>query len=152
MEAESPITSTSGCAAVTMSTDTGGVTYTCEATSAGGTVSASVTVKRDATDPVIAFAGNAYTFGVGTTTLNASALDVAGNSSALSTSCTASVTSGSLGTLVRRWVSQRRVATSLCQQLNNRAYGAFIDHVRSQSGNSVPADKAAILIALAQQL
>ena len=261
-EPTSPL-STSGCDAVTVTTDTDGATYTCEATSAGGTASASVTVKRDATaptisaalvgtvvngwyntdvgvvwtvgdnlsgiattdctdntvatdgnpisqtcsatdeagntgtgttgdfkrdatDPVIEFVGNAgsytvdqsvaitcsatdalsgvdsedcpgasddaYTFGVGTTTLSATAMDLAGNSSALSTSFTVSVTSGSLCTLVRRWVSQRGVQNSLCQQLNNRAYGAFINHVRSQSGKFVPADKAAILIALAQQL
>lgn len=54
--------------------------------------------------------------------------------------------------MVRRWVSQRGVANCLCQQLNNRAYGAFINHVRSQSGKFVPADKADILIVLAQQL
>lgn len=261
-EPTSPYT-TSGCDDVTVSTDTDGITYTCEATSAGGTASASVTVKRDATaptisaalsgtvingwyntdvgvewtvgdnlsgiaatdctnntvatdgnpisrtcsatdqagnsatgttgdfkrdatDPVLAFAGNegsytvdqsvaitcsasdamseiasedcpgasgdAYAFGVGTHTLDASATDNAGNSSALSTSFTVSVTNGSLCTLVQRWVTQRGVQNSLCQQLNNRAYGAFINHVRSQSGKFVPADKAAILIALAQQL
>lgn len=262
-DAESNVTSTTGCDAQSVTSDTNGVMFTCEATSAGGTASQSVTVKRDATaptisaalsgtvingwyntdvgvdwtvsdnlsgiaatdctdntvatdgnpisqtcsatdqagntasgttgdfkrdatKPVIEFAGNAgsytvdqsvaitcsatdalsgiasedcpgasgdaYTFGVGTTTLNATVLDLAGNSSALSTSFTVSVTSGSLCTLVQRWVTQRGVANSLCQQLNNWAYGAFINHVRSQSGKFVPADKAAILIALAQQL
>jgi choice-of-anchor C domain-containing protein len=185
-DAESNVTSTTGCDAQSVTSDTNGVTFTCEATSAGGTASQSVTVKRDATKPVIEFAGNAgsytvdqsvaitcsasdatsgiatsdcpgasgdaYTFGVGTTTLNASALDLAGNSSALSTSFTVSVTSGSLCALVQRWVSQRGVQNSLCQQLNNRAYGAFINHVRSQSGKFVPTDKVAILIALAQRL
>lgn len=262
-DAESNVTSTTGCDAQSVTSDTNGVTFTCSATSAGGTASQSVTVKRDATAPtisaalsgnlvngwyntdvgvawtvgdnlsgiaatdctnntvatdgnpisqtcsatdqagntatgttgdfkrdatapVIEFSGNAgsytvaqsvaitcsasdatsgiasstcpgasgdaYTFGVGTTTLNASATDNAGNSSAASTSFTVSVDAGSLCTLVQRWVTQRGVQNSLCQQLNNRAYGAFINHVRSQSGKFVPADKAAILIALAQQL
>lgn len=51
---ESAITSTSGCDDVTVSADTTGVTYTCSATSAGGTTSVTtVTIKRDATAPTI---------------------------------------------------------------------------------------------------
>lgn len=185
-DAESAVASTSGCDTSTVTEDTGEATFTCQATSAGGTASASVTIKRDATGPALTFTGNAgaytvaqtvaitcsatdaqsgiasstcpgangdaYTFGAGTHALNASATDNAGNGSALSTSFTVSVDSGSLCTLVRRWVTQTGVANSLCQQLSNRAYGAFVNHVRSQSGKFVPADKAAILIALAQDL
>ena len=47
----SNITSKSGCGAVSITTDTSGKTYTCKATSAGGTTTKSVTVKRDATRP-----------------------------------------------------------------------------------------------------
>ena len=51
---DSTITSTSGCDDVTVNTDTTGVTYTCSATSAGGTASVTtVTIKRDATAPTI---------------------------------------------------------------------------------------------------
>ncbi|MCL4299195.1 MAG: YncE family protein [Anaerolineae bacterium] len=50
---ESPITSTSGCDATIITTDTAGTTFTCEATSAGGTASQNVTIKRDATPPTI---------------------------------------------------------------------------------------------------
>ncbi|MCS7295278.1 MAG: PxKF domain-containing protein [Dehalococcoidia bacterium] len=50
---ESSITSTSGCGTTTITTDTAGVTLTCTATSAGGTNSASVTIKRDATPPLV---------------------------------------------------------------------------------------------------
>jgi hypothetical protein len=50
---ESAITSTSGCGPTTISSDTTGVTLTCSATSAGGTANQSVTIKRDATPPVI---------------------------------------------------------------------------------------------------
>ncbi len=48
---QSKIRSTSGCENVSLSTDTSGTTYTCTATSSGGTSSKSVTVKRDATLP-----------------------------------------------------------------------------------------------------
>ena len=42
---------TSGCDATSVSTDTTGTTLSCTATSDGGTASAAVTVKRDATPP-----------------------------------------------------------------------------------------------------
>jgi hypothetical protein len=48
---ESAISSQTGCDAVVINADTIGTTITCEATSAGGTASASVTIKRDATKP-----------------------------------------------------------------------------------------------------
>ena len=184
-EPTSPFTST-GCAASSVTSDTQGVTFTCSATSAGGTASASVTIKRDATAPVIAFSGNAgsysvdqqvnitcsatdamsgvassncpgasgdaYALGVGSHTLNASATDNAANQSSASTSYTVSVTSGSVCTLVRRWVNKTGVANSMCQQLQNDAYGAFINHVGAQSGKSVTAAHAAILIDLAGRL
>ena len=50
---ESAITEQTGCASQTVTADTAGVTITCEATSAGGTASESVTIRRDATPPVI---------------------------------------------------------------------------------------------------
>lgn len=53
-DAESTVSSTSGCDAVVLAADTAGTSYTCTATSIGGTASETVTVKRDATAPVIA--------------------------------------------------------------------------------------------------
>jgi hypothetical protein len=50
---ESTVTSTSGCGTSNVTSDTTGVTFTCTATSSGGTASNSVTIKRDATAPVI---------------------------------------------------------------------------------------------------
>jgi hypothetical protein len=50
---ESSVSSKSGCDTATVSTDTTGVTFTCSATSGGGTASQSVTVQRDATPPTI---------------------------------------------------------------------------------------------------
>lgn len=54
---ESAITGQSGCTTTTINYDTVGTTLTCTATSAGGTSSPSVTIKRDATPPVIACTG-----------------------------------------------------------------------------------------------
>jgi hypothetical protein len=185
-DGESAFTTDPGCGPTTLATDSNSETYTCSATSAGGTATESVTIKRDATNPVITYAGNAgtytvdqtvaiscsatdamsgiatstcpgasgaaYTFGLGSTTLNASATDNAGNGSSASAQFTVTVTSGSLCTLVRAWVTQHGVANSMCQQLANHAYGAFRNHVKAQSGKFVPADKATILIALSQSL
>ena len=50
---ESAISSSSGCGPTTITTDTTGTTLTCTATSAGGTASQSVTIKRDATAPSV---------------------------------------------------------------------------------------------------
>ncbi len=50
---ESSVASMTGCAPTTLSSDTAGVTYTCSATSAGGTASASVSIKRDTIGPAI---------------------------------------------------------------------------------------------------
>ena len=51
---ESAVTNQTGCALQTISADTNGLTLTCMATSAGGTSSQSVTIKRDATAPALA--------------------------------------------------------------------------------------------------
>jgi YVTN family beta-propeller protein len=48
---ESSISSSTGCTATQVTSDTSGVTFTCSATSTGGTTTQSVTVKRDATAP-----------------------------------------------------------------------------------------------------
>jgi hypothetical protein len=62
---QSNITNKTGCGNVTLTTDTSGVTYTCKATSSGGTATQSVTVKRDATAPnatvVLPASGATYT-------------------------------------------------------------------------------------------
>ena len=50
---ESTITSSSGCGTTQVTADTTGVTITCEVTSAGGTASPSVTIKRDTTPPKV---------------------------------------------------------------------------------------------------
>jgi hypothetical protein len=54
IDGESPIESSSGCATQSVTSDTAGITFTCTATSAGGTASNSITVKRDTAPPMIA--------------------------------------------------------------------------------------------------
>lgn len=53
IDPESAISSMSGCDPATINVDTAGQTFTCTATSAGGTASQSVTIMRDATAPTI---------------------------------------------------------------------------------------------------
>jgi len=185
-DAESDISATSGCDPVSITHDLHATTYTCAASSLGGSSSESVTVKRDATSPVVTYGGNAgaytvdqsvsitcsasdatsgvasttcagvsgdaYTFGLGTSTFSASATDNAGNPGSASASFSVSVTPASLCNLVRRWVEQQGVAHSLCQQLANGAYDAFRNRVRAQSGTVIPADKAEILVSLSNAL
>lgn len=50
---ESAITSSSGCSTVQINADQAATDYTCTATSAGGTIEKKVTVKRDATPPIV---------------------------------------------------------------------------------------------------
>ena len=57
-DAESQIISATGCDATTVTTDTTGVTVTCEARSSGGTKRTSVTFKRDATAPALTCPAN----------------------------------------------------------------------------------------------
>lgn len=56
-DAESAISSTSGCEPSTVDSDTVGELLTCTATSGGGTASSSVTIKRDATPPTVSLVG-----------------------------------------------------------------------------------------------
>ena len=52
-DAESTVSSTSGCGPTTISTDTAGTTLTCTATSSGGAASGSVTIQRDVVRPTV---------------------------------------------------------------------------------------------------
>jgi hypothetical protein len=199
-DAESAISSSTNCTAFSITADQQATTYTCSATSAGGTSSSSVTVSRDATIPAIAFAGNAgaytvdqfvgitcsasdvtsgiassscpgasgaaYQFNIGSNGLAASATDNAGNGNSASASFTVSVTTGSLCNLTQRFVSSAGIANSMCVKLNAAGaaiargnmqakagpLGAYVKEVQAQTGKSVSAANAAILISLANQL
>ena len=54
-DAESAIGDSDGCGPESVNADTTGAVFTCQATSAGGTATKSVTVKRDATPPTVAY-------------------------------------------------------------------------------------------------
>ena len=57
--------------------------------------------------------------------------------------------------LVEAWVTgpgAHGVANSLCVKLRRPNVRAFINEVNAQSGKKLPADKAAILVALAGEL
>jgi len=87
---ESPITSKTGCDPVTVSADTTatGVTFTCSATSAGGTGTQSVTIKRDATKPTVTYSAHpaSYTFDQ-TVAITCTAADPAPGSGIAATTC-----------------------------------------------------------------
>jgi probable HAF family extracellular repeat protein len=53
-DAESAISASTGCGSTSVTVDTAKKTFTCSATSAGGTSTKSVTIMRDATQPLIA--------------------------------------------------------------------------------------------------
>lgn len=136
---ESDVTATSGCEPSTVSADTAAASFSCGATSAGGTTTvATPSIRRDATVPTVTYAGNAgtytvadtvaitctaadelsgvasttcadvtrpaYAFGPGTSSLSASATDVAGNVGTGSTSFTVTVTALDLCTLTKQFV------------------------------------------------
>ena len=54
-DAESSVGSTSGCTESSVTDDTAGITFTCTATSIGGTTTRSVTIRRDTTPPAVNF-------------------------------------------------------------------------------------------------
>lgn len=64
-DTESAISNQSGCEQQSVTSDTSGVTITCTATSAGGSSSQSVTIKRDATAPTISVAATSAPNGNG---------------------------------------------------------------------------------------
>jgi alpha-tubulin suppressor-like RCC1 family protein len=103
---ESAISEQSGCTAQYVTSDTSGVTFTCSATSAGGSSSQSVTIKRDATAPTITFA-------------NRTAPNAAGwSNSAVTVSWTCSdATSGAVSTAASRSINAEgagQSATGTC--------------------------------------
>ena len=56
-DGDSEITATDGCDQIVIDGDTAGLSLTCAATSAGGTASQSVTIKRDAAPPTVSVTG-----------------------------------------------------------------------------------------------
>jgi carbon monoxide dehydrogenase subunit G len=84
-----PITSETGCGTITVSTNTAGTTFGCSATSPGGTASASVTLKRDASAPSVVpvLSGTVGANGWYTSDVGVSATISAGGPSGASGTC-----------------------------------------------------------------
>lgn len=118
------------------------VNITCVATDAGSGVA---TVNCPTVNAL------AYTLALGTTTLNATATDVAGNHATASTSFTVVADANSLCTLARSFATNAGQGNALCAQLRNSTK-AFANHVRSQRGKALSNAHADILLALAATL
>ncbi|HJP87312.1 MAG TPA: hypothetical protein VJ852_15070 [Gemmatimonadaceae bacterium] len=110
--------------------------------------------------------GDAYVFGLGSHTYSATATDNAGNSASASTTFTVSVTFASLTNLTRRFVTKSGVADYLARDLaiaqdarasgrTKQADAALEDYrntLKAQTGKSITADRALILIGLSRAL
>ncbi len=89
----------------------------------------------------------AYTFALGSNTLNATATDVAGNSATASTGFTVTVNRADLCTLARSFASNKGQGNALCATLNG-GIRPFSNLVRAQTNKSLSADEAATLLRL----
>jgi hypothetical protein len=67
VDAESPVILTSNCGPVHLTTDTFSSSFTCSATSLGGTAAVTQTLRRDTQPPVIDDTGNDGTYSIGDT-------------------------------------------------------------------------------------
>lgn len=108
----------------------------------------------------------AWTFGLGSHTVSATATDRAGNVGGGSTTFTVGVSTAGVCALVRQWVSNAGIANSLCVKLQNaaaaRARGqngaadnilaAFRNEVSAQRGKALTAAHADTLTALSYDL
>lgn len=118
------------------------VSISCVATDAGSGISTSTCPSVNAP---------AYTFSLGSTTLNATAQDAAGNIATASTSFTVSVSRTDLCSLARQFASSAGQGNSMCSMLRS-GNRSFANHVRAQTNKSLTAEQAAILLRLAAGL
>ncbi len=110
--------------------------------------------------------GPAYSFGLGSHTFTATAIDQAGNTGSGSVTFTVVVTYTSLCNLSQRFADSRAVGTALCALLrlaeaadahNNSivkklSLQAYVLLVRAQTGKTLTATEAATLISLSRSL
>ena len=108
----------------------------------------------------------AWSLGLGTTALNATVFDKAGNVTAASNSFTVTVDAASLCSLVKEFSTKSGIANGLCAKLDAAAaagargqsmtkaniLNAFENQVAAQSGKALTADQATLLIAFAKTL
>lgn len=105
----------------------------------------------------------AYELPLGSNTLSATAVDLAGNGASASVTFTIQVTEGSLCNLTRRFTTKPQIADSLCGKLDSARQaptpqaragklGAFLNELNAQTGKAFSTADAAILSRLAQAL
>ncbi|HKI92628.1 MAG TPA: hypothetical protein VJ986_10035 [Gaiellaceae bacterium] len=105
-----------------------------------------------ASDTCSGASGPAWSFGVGSHTLTASATDNAGNIGSSSTSFAVVVTADGLCNLGDAWTSKPGVASSLCVKIEHGSLGAFRNEVAAQSGKAISTAHADELTLLAKSL
>lgn len=134
-DVESGLSSQSGCGNATVTADTAGTTFTCTATSTGGTSSQAVTVKRDATLPTLMPAPSSSTI-----LLNGSGTVAAGGSDA-----TSGIATQNCGTLNTASVGSKSVTCTATDRAGNQrsvqvpyavTYGVKLLYDATQAKNS----------------
>lgn len=130
------------------------------------TCSSSDALSGVASDTCADVSGPAWSFGLGSHTVSATATDSAGNTGSNSASFSVAVDSTSLCGLVQELSTNSGIAHSLCVKLDAAAaaaargqsktktnvLGAFDNEVRAQSGKAFTAAQAALLTAFAATL
>jgi mannan endo-1,4-beta-mannosidase len=86
---QSPIDSMTGCEPENVTEDTTGASFTCQATSLGGTASATVAVKRDATPPAVTCQPADFLLGAGGALVTATVTDTTSGPEAVTVSTSA---------------------------------------------------------------
>jgi hypothetical protein len=110
-DAESTVSTTNGCNDLSIVVDTAGSSFTCTATSAGGTAQATITIKRDATAPALA-----PTVSPGDIVVNGSGLAIANATDEMS-----GLETESCEALDTGWVGTRTVSCSATDRAGNSA-------------------------------
>jgi hypothetical protein len=96
--------------------------------------------------------GPAWSFGFGPESRSATATDKAGNSATGSTTFTVTVTPAGLCRLIVRFLGKPQLASSLCVKLEHHSWTALRHEVRAQTGKSLSAIEAAVLMRLVDAL
>jgi hypothetical protein len=117
------------------------------------TCSASDALSGVATSTCKAITGPAYSFGPGSHTFSATAIDKAGNVGSGSASFVVKVTVAGLCNLTKQYFADQQIASSLCVLLSQGKITAYIAVVHTCSfGGQTTAAHAALLIQPAQAL
>jgi uncharacterized repeat protein (TIGR01451 family) len=146
-------------------TYTGAGTYTVDQT-VSVTCTATDSLSGVASTTCAGVTGDAWSLGLGSHTLSATATDKAGNTGSGSATYTVAVTADSLCQLTKRFVTQDGIANSLCVKLAasaqqaaqgntkaaNNTLAAYVNEVSAQTGKAFGSMEAGVLTQLARAL